>query len=145
MATQHYYSFDEIHQMGGGAFTLHDLELQKIIAQLLTYVPADVVDYLIEHCVVISSWNNCYGLYFENELIQGKGIILLSEYLLDGDENEREKTILHEFAHCWLKHVSPILAEGMTGEEILKQEEEADGLVYKWIKKKELGRDKAHL
>ncbi len=73
-----------------------------------------------------------------------KNVILLSEYSLDGDENQRDKTILHEFAHCWLKHASTVLVEDMTGEEILKQEKEADELVYKWSKRKGVGQGKGH-
>ena len=145
MATQHYYSYDEIHKKFGVEFKLDSYDLRKIIEQLLTYVPANVVDYLINHCLVISNWHNCDGIYLENELIQGKDIILLSECLLDGDENQRDEVILHEFAHCWLKHTSPVLTESMSGEEMLKQEEEADELMYKWIKKKELNRDKVHM
>lgn len=77
--------------------------------------------------------------YFPSKLIRGKDVVLLSEYSLDGDENQRDKTILHEYAHCWLKHTSCVLVEDMTAEEILKQEKEADELVHKWSKKKGLG------
>ena len=130
--------------MDGGVFTLGNFELRKIIAQLLTCVPADVVDYLIKHCLVITTWQSFDGQYFPSKLIRGKDVILLSEYSLDGDANQRDKTILHEFAHCWLKHASSVLVEGMTGEEILKQEEEANELVHKWSKKKGVGQDKGH-
>lgn len=132
MVMQQYYSSDEIRQMEGEEFILGTLALRKVIVNLLTYIPAEVVDYLMQHCLVISTWQNCDGQYFPSKLLRKKDIILLSEHLLDGDEDERDKTILHEFAHCWLRHQSPVLKDGMTGEEILRQEDEADELAYRW-------------
>jgi hypothetical protein len=120
--------------MDGEEFILGTLALRTVIVNLLTCIPAEVVDYLVQHSLVISTWQNCDGQYFPNKLTRKKDIILLSEHLLDGDEDQRDKTILHEFAHCWLRHQSPALKEGMTGEEILKQEDEADELAYKWGK-----------
>jgi hypothetical protein len=134
VVTQQYYSRDRIRQMDGEEFILGTLALRKVIINLLTCIPAEVVDYLMQHCLVISTWQNCDGQYFPSKLIKRKDIILLSEYLLDGDEDQRDKTILHEFAHCWLRHQSPVLKDGMTGEEILKQEDEADELAYRWGK-----------
>ena len=131
--------------MYGGELTRENGELLDVIAKLLTCVPTDVVDYLVKHCVVISSWQSYYGQYLPGELIRDKDVILLSEYLLDGEENQRDKTMLHEFAHCWLKHKSPALEESMTGEDIWNQEEEADKLVYEWSRKKKLEQDKMHL
>jgi hypothetical protein len=101
---------------------------------LMTSVPAEIVDYLTAHCLVISTWQNCDGQYFPNRLLSNKDVILLSEQLLDGEEDQRNKTILHEFAHCWLRHKSPALKADMTGEEILKQEDEADALACTWGK-----------
>ena len=158
MVTQHYYSYDEIHHMDGGVFTLGNSELRKILAQLLTCVPADVVDYLVKHCLVITTWQSFDGQYFPRELVRGKDIILLSEYTLNLGENERDKTILHELAHCWLKHSSRVLVEDMVevmtveealkrekeGRELLKREEEADELVHKWSKQKGVEQDKGH-
>ena len=54
--------------------------------------------------------------------------------ILESDESQRNMTILHEFAHFWLKHTSPLIVPDMTGEEILKQEEEADRLAHQWKK-----------
>ena len=134
MITQRYYSYDEIQHMDGEEFILGNLELRRAIVNLLTRIPTDVVDYLVKHSLVISTWQNCDGQYFPNKLIAEKDIILLSEHLLDGDTFQRDRTILHEFAHCWLKHQSPALKDGMTGEDILKQEDDADELVDKWSK-----------
>lgn len=136
MASQHHYSYDEIHHMDGGVFTLNNVRLREIIAQLLTHVPTDVVDYLMKHCLIITTWQSFDGQYLPSKFIRGKDIILLSEYILDRSKNKRDKTILHEFAHCWLKHVQSPSVESITGEEILSQEEEADELAHKWIKNK---------
>ena len=132
MVTQQFYTCEQIRQMDGEEFILGTLALRKVIVNLLTCIPAEVVDYLVQHSLVISTWQNCDGQYFPSMLTREKDIILLSEYLLDGDEEQRDKTILHEFAHCWLRHQSPALKDGMTGEEILKQEDEADELACEW-------------
>jgi len=131
-----YYTPEEIHYMDGGMFTMDNDDLRIIIAKLLACVPGQVVDYLVKRCYIISEWHSAIASYIPKKIIGGMDIIHLSDELFNRDKAFIDEIILHECAHCWLRHKSALF-EDLTNEETLKQEEEATKLARKWLQKQE--------
>jgi len=152
-----HYTPEEIHYKMDWLTTLDDDELRCMLAKALSKVPTAVVDKLIDECLVLMI-NDVDGRYIPKNFLRKYHLILLSEQILNYDEDKRDRAILHEVAHFYLKHKmglvdtltpkeakakalidkrfgKPLLARS-TPEEDEAQENEADALVEKWLSKK---------
>jgi Zn-dependent peptidase ImmA (M78 family) len=118
--------------MDGGPFTLGYDELRALTSQALAHAPKEVVDYTMDHVVMIMPLSAEKGAYIPKALFRDKDIIVFPETLLKVPEEEAYFTILHEVAHLWLEHKSP-LWNMLSEEEANRQEEEANILVRQWL------------
>lgn len=128
-----YYTFEEIWDLDGGMFTIDNTDLRLVVSKALSCVPQKVVDYLMEKCLIFSNWQSAAASYIPNKYIKGKHMIILSDEMLNGDETQTYELILHECAHSWLRHKSPLLGN-LTVEEAERQEKDADALAQKWLR-----------
>ena len=68
------------------------------------------------------------------ELLKGKCVIALSEKLMDEDRKSAIRTVLHEVAHFYLRHMPPgLMTESGEGCDC-RQEREAEAQVNEWLK-----------
>ncbi len=123
---------EEIHYDDAGVFTLGDDQLRALVSRALSRIPADVVEDLMDNCLMVMPLEAEKGTYLSKELLEGKGLIAFPEALLSWEYDEAEFTILHEVAHYVLNHQEPILTD-MNIEEYDAQEAEANALVKQWL------------
>ncbi len=138
-----YYTPDEIHYADAGVVTLGCDTLRYLLAQTLIRIPADVVDDVFEHCrfhmFELEGCGFAAGSYLPNDSLKGADLILFSRELPNDDKKDQTHLILHEIAHCVLRHRSPLdfgtTDAGETDRLYKKQEKEADALVDEWLEK----------
>ncbi len=106
--------------------------LRMIAAYALAYAPNEVVDYIIENCCIHSLEPNMGGMYIARNLLGDRDIIFVWSKVYSGYMDDHVGTILHECAHCWLKHKS--LLDGITLVQQREQEAQAERLVRKWLR-----------
>jgi len=127
------YTPAQVHYMDAGVVTMGDDDLRYIISDVLAKVPAAVVDRVMDGCRFLMPRIQGKGTFIPAALLEGLDVILLPEGLLD-DPDEMETTILHEVAHFWLGHESPLQWD--PSEDILprydQQEAEAWTQVGEW-------------
>lgn len=123
---------EEIHYMDAGSFTMGNDRLRNVISTVLTKAPIDVVENLMDSCVMLMPWiEDAKGVFLPKELLADKDVILLPEALLDLEWSEIEFVILHEAAHYTLGHESPVTNPALDYD---AQEHEADALVEQWLR-----------
>lgn len=129
------YTPEEVWEADGGILTLGEAELRGLVALALSRVPRRVADRVFEGCIfVMAKFEWGAGTYVPEQLLRGKCVIALSEKLMDEDQKSAVRTILHEVAHFYLRHVPPGLMEG-TGEGCdCRQEQEAEAQIEEWLK-----------
>ena len=134
MRKEEHLTEEQIWDSDGGVFTGGDDELRTIISKYFTFLPIEVIDYVMDNCLIFMvRYDRQKGCAIYKDTIKNKGIILLAEGLLN-NEKELKDTLLHEVAHCWLKHKVPINKScSEFKEQYEKQEEEADKLVGRWL------------
>ncbi|TET47492.1 hypothetical protein E3J62_01290 [candidate division TA06 bacterium] len=124
-----HYAAEEIWYADAGVVT-RDNDLRHLISRVLQKVPKEVVDKLMDQCLILMPRTEEKGVFLSQKELVGKSIIAFPESLLEEPEAEREQTVLHEVAHFWLGHKSPLVARI----DYDKQEEAADDLVKQWIR-----------
>jgi hypothetical protein len=128
----HYYSPEHIVSLDNGRLTLNNDLLQTHVARALSKIPSEVVDDLMENCLIVASRPNG-SAYITKETLTNKNIILISDKLLSGASDETiEWFILYEVAHFHLGHRDR-WAEGMSPGEHEIQEKEANYLFADWL------------
>ena len=127
-----YYIPEEICYENAGVLTLGNDRLRFLVANALSKVPRSVVDNVVNRCLFVMPIHEEKGIFIPKELLRGKCVIALPEKLLGEDEEEIEHTILHEVAHFYHGHKSPLLLEECADRQ---QEEEADRTVELWLEK----------
>lgn len=125
---------EEIHYMDGGVFTAGRDKLRRTMSQILTQARADVVEDLMDNCLMLMPEIEGLGEYIPASLLEDKAVILLPEQLLDRDWAVLENTMLHEVAHFRLRHTNPLLDSDLDYD---AQEQEADALVEQWLSEDE--------
>jgi len=132
MRKEEHLTEEQIWDSDGGVFTGDDDELRAIISKYFIFLPIEVVDYVMDNCLIFMvRYDRQKGCIVYKDTIKNKSIILLAEGLLN-NEKELKETLLHEVAHCWLKHNTFSHLKDM--KEYERREEEADKLVRRWLK-----------
>jgi len=121
---------EEIHYKDGGVFTIGCDKLRRAMSVVLAQAPADVVEDLMDNCLMLMPEIEGLGEYIPASLLENKALILLPEQLLDRDWAVIESTILHEVAHFRLRHTHPLLDPDLDYD---AQERETDALVEQWL------------
>jgi len=116
--------------MDNFVFTMGHDELRRTVSRVLAQTPAEVVEDLMDNCLMLMPEIEGRGEYLPAELLEDKSVILLSEALLDLDWEEIEYTILHEVAYYTLRHTSPLLDPDLDYD---AHEQAADALVKQWL------------
>lgn len=121
---------EEIHYMDAGWFTLGCDELRRLVSQVFTKLPAQIVEEVMGGCRMLMVTTREGGTYLPSGLFGHADVIALPESLLDQDPEVVEDTILHEVAHHVLRHKSPVQQIDLDYD---AQEREADALVKQWL------------
>lgn len=128
------YTEEEIWYMDAGVLTLGNDKLRGLIANALSKVPKVVADRVSKDCfILMPMYDYEFGYHISKSLLQNKCIIAFPEKLLEKDEKSIIHTVLHEIAHHYLDHKSPML-EMMSNEEEKRQEDDADKQMEKWLR-----------
>ncbi len=131
-----HYTPEQVWEADGGILTLGENELRELVSVALSKVPRRVADRVFTGCIfVMAKFEWGAGTYIPRELLEGKCVIALSEKLMDEDRESAIRTILHEVAHFYLRHVPPGLAAGPGEACDCRQEREAEAQVDRWLKK----------
>jgi len=115
--------------MDVGIFTLGNDELRALVSLAFAKIPSDVVDRVMDECLMAMPLTRGKGSYIPKSLVAGKALILFPETLLREARETAERTILHETAHHILNHRSMVTDEIDYG----AQEREAWALVDQWL------------
>ena len=138
------YSAEEIWYENAGVVTIGNDELRGLLARVLSIVPKNVADRVLkEWLFLMPMFDYENGFFLPKKLLQEKGVIAFPEKLLEKDEKSIVHTVLHEIAHFYLGHKSPLF-EDLSDEEAKKQEEEADRLADKWLQEFEIDSKQKH-
>ncbi len=130
----HGYTPEEVWQADGGILTLGENELRDLVSVALSKVPKSVANKVFKGCIfVMAKFEWGAGTYIPKELLEGKCVIALSEKLMDEDQKSAVRTILHEVAHFYLRHMPPGLVPGSDEGCDCRQEQEADAAVDEWL------------
>jgi hypothetical protein len=130
------YTPEEVWEADGGILTLGENELRALVSKALSRVPRRVADRVFAGCIfVMAKFEWGAGTYIPRELLEGKCVIALSERLMDEESESAIRTILHEVAHFYLRHVPPGLAGGSGETCDCRQEREAEAQADRWLKK----------
>ena len=138
-----YYDAETIYRMQDIPFTMGNDRLRRLIAEVFMKIPTDVVDQIIDDCLYLTVDPEEGAAFFPDRVLKNKCICIFPYTLFDASEKSKVFTILHETAHCYLKHKSPLEFVNRTDrdsywDQYSKQEKEADDLVDKWSKEWEL-------
>ena len=114
-----------------GLICVDNPKMKQWLFRTFTYLPAKIVDELENKCCFLAQDSNG-GSQIPKELTKDKEILLFSDRMLD-DRAPLEilYTIAHECAHAILGHRSQLL-DGMSEEETIEQELNADKLACAW-------------
>lgn len=121
------------------------------VQNALEYLPLNIFDQ-IKTSVAIYSTNETDGCRLAREICKSREIILISERIFpgigstEGDERYRYFifVVLHEIAHAYLKHRSPMF-DSLSVEENDAQESEADSLALQWFNNHVVTTENPHL
>ncbi len=132
-----YYDAEMIYRMQDIPFTMGTDRLRRLIAEVFTKIPTDVVDQIVDDCLYLMVEPEGGAVFYPNRVLKNKHICIFPHTLFDASEQSKVFTILHETAHCYLKHKSPLEFVNPTDrdsywDQYSKQEKEADDLVDKW-------------
>jgi predicted SprT family Zn-dependent metalloprotease len=125
------YTVHQIYEMAG-EMTFYNNKLKVFVADALSKIPAEAVDYLMKSCLIHALEPDLKGQYVPKRHIPDRDIIFISDRYLCTEKEEEAVigTILHECAHCYLKHKS--LLDGRPYD-FENQDKEADDLVNNWL------------
>jgi Zn-dependent peptidase ImmA (M78 family) len=103
--------------------------MRFLLAKAASKLLGDIVDYASINIMFVSSTDQpAFNVSFKVEPF--KGVVFLSECLLDKPEGEQAFIVAHEIAHFKLKHR---LYGGLTEFEDQRQEMEASETAEKWL------------
>ncbi len=111
------------------------------VQEALKFLPDDILDDYKESLAFIST-GETDGCRVAREICEHREIIILSERILPRKGMYADNldvryfmfAVLHEVAHVYLKHQSPMF-DGISSEENYAQEDDADKLALQWYNK----------
>ncbi len=117
-----------------GMVTLDNDELRKEVAVALSKIPMSIADCVLDEVRFIMPMSNYeHGFICPKGMLNDKALIGFPEKLLEQESTARLHIVLHEVAHFYLNHKSPLI-EDLSYEETDKQEKEADKFAEDWLK-----------
>lgn len=139
------YTIEEVNKLLGSLLIQSNESVKPVIARALTMVPKEIADYIIQKCFLLSLWKEADGSTIQISHFKEKEyLIVISDDILEKcfsqrrdiqlglwNEVEGYSTILHEFAHCWLRHKS---SPGLSESVVIQQEKETSGLAEEWFR-----------
>ena len=136
------YTSEEIWYEDAGVVTVGITQARRLIARVLSKIPKEITKRVLDECLILIPMIDYeLGFFLPKKLLQDKCVIAFPESLLMEDEKRIEHTVLHEIAHFYLDHKSPIF-EALSDKEAKKQEDEADRLADKWLREFEIDTEK---
>lgn len=132
------YTWQQVDYAFAGMDEISD-DQRMPLAKALSVLDKDLVDKIADEIIFISSNPDTFAFCLPldaNHLRNKKGLIFLSESVFRLNEGKFRRTILHEVAHYILKHKC-IFDFEIGDDKMDLQEEAADKLVEKWLKKKQ--------
>lgn len=127
----HRYTPEQVWYEDGGVVTLNSDRLRRAMSRALSKIPASVADYILKNCLLLMIEPEEGGTFLPNRLIRHSHLLAFPHSLLDQSEEEIDRTILHEVAHCWLGHRWGL--ELPQEEDYEEQEKEAWAKVDEWL------------
>lgn len=109
----------EIIKQFGGKIVAHGFA-KKHIAEAISKLPQDIIQYLIETTWFLCSSPDAYGYAFNGNDVANKHFIFLADELFQQSEHQINYTILHELGYVILNHKNSINFK-QTKKEINKQ------------------------
>ena len=121
------------------------------VAHAIKYLPEDVSVQVVHRLAIFSTAEHD-ACRVARAICEEREIILLSERILPkkGAREDQPQVryfifvVLHEIAHAYKKHRSP-LYDGLSQEEVDAQEKEADDLAFAWFNMHVQARNNPHL
>jgi len=126
------YTFLEMWEADAGYVTMGNDAMRAIMSTALSKIPQEVADAVSDDCLLLVFMREEQGCYLPHELVRDKAILGFSETIISMQPEEAEKLLLHEVAHYWLKHRSPML-DDLSNAQYEQQEREAADLVKRWL------------
>lgn len=127
------YTPEEIFYMDGGVVTLGNDDVRYLIACTLSKIPKKIAERVMNNCMFVVPMRRYErGFFMPKKYFKNKNVLAFPENLFKWCQKTQDYVVLHEVAHFYLKHQSP-LWEDMSDEEAEKQEQEADRLAKKWL------------
>jgi hypothetical protein len=127
-----------IHIRLGNSIKLIPRLQQLGVCRYLSYLPKEIVDFVVDNYVLIGMDENELGsqYQFDHPYFLGKsGFILLSSELWRRKPIEKAMVIAHEVAHAVI-HNKFVRDKRNIFEKRLEMEEEANKLAIKWLEKR---------
>ena len=128
----------DIHMRLGNSIALVPRIRQLGTCRYLSYLPKEVVDFIIENYVFIGQDENELASQFELShpyFLGRKGLIIMSGQLWRRKPIEKAMVIDHEVAHAVI-HDKYVRDKRNIAEKRLHMEEEANELAIKWLSKR---------
>ena len=131
-------SFD-IHRALGDSIRLTPRIHQLSICRYLSYLPREVVDFIVENYAFIGQDENELGSQYVFDdypwFAAKRGLILLAGQLWKRKPIEKAMVVAHEVAHAVI-HDKFVRDKRNIAEKRLEMEEEANRLAIKWLSKR---------
>lgn len=131
------YSPDIIHMRMGTSIELVCRLKQLEVTKYLSFLPREVIDFIIDNYVFIAQDEFEMGTHFPfcHKFFRGKtGFILLNNELWSRKPIEKAFVIAHEVAHAYNEY-SPKTFYNNFIERRIMREKEASRLAIKWLRK----------
>jgi len=124
------YTPDEIAHKWGGMHNLNLLQKYTDVLNVLSSLPIKVVDFITEKIYIYLCGSG--GQYIPRDnLKRFSGQIVLCESLWNEEQDFIDYAIVHEIAHAFLNHKSPMFSR-MSADEFSQQEIQVDELATTW-------------
>jgi len=125
-----YYTFEEIYPQTGGIITLGYENWRNALVTILVRIPAYVVDAVLKHCVFLMPDPDENGIFIPHRVIKGRHILQFPNALLDWPKDRQVRSVLHQIAHYFLHHWSPLEE---CDADFSEQAQDATDLVNQWM------------
>lgn len=81
-----------------------DDKLRNAIASVLTALPEEVKEFVLEHCFILSTGEYTYGTVWPGKIFKNISWVIVLNEKMPKSKGDRESIIAHEIAHAYLGH-----------------------------------------